>query len=147
MTQYHCRFMAQTGSDIIAGFSQKHGPMWKWVEGKRVSRAIWSFDWAWCVMDKTNVFATCLWLIHWVQCAVRKSTLSECPGDKNPYKYQQMKQPHQKGTEMGTTWNFCLTGNHTTDGCNQLWNYEKLMIGPLYLKKLIGGWSNATSRD
>ena len=111
MTQYHCRLMAQTGSDIIAGFSHKHGPMWKWVEGKRVSRAIWSFDWAWCVMDKTNVFATCLWLIHWVQCAVRKSTLSECPGDKNPYKYQQMKQPHQKGTEMGTTWNFCITGN------------------------------------
>jgi len=106
MTQYHCRFMAQTGSDIIAGFSHKHGPMWKWFEGKRVSRAIWSFDWAWCVMDKTNVFTTCLWLIHWVQCAVRKSTLSECPGDKNPYKYQLMKQPHQKGTEMGTTWNF-----------------------------------------
>ena len=111
MTQYHCWFMAQTGSDIIAGFSHKHGPMWKWVKGKRVSRAIWSFDWAWCVMDKTNVFAMCLWLIHWVQCAVRKSTLSECPGDKNPYKYQQMKQPHQKGTEMGTTWNFCITGN------------------------------------
>ena len=46
------------------------------------SRARWSFNWVWCVVDKNNAFAVCLWLIQWVQCATHKYTLYECPVDK-----------------------------------------------------------------
>lgn len=40
-----------------------------------------------------------------------------------------MKQPDQKGTEMGTTWNFCITGNHE-DG------YRPLPKKYIYMEKV-----------
>lgn len=44
------------------------------------------------------------------------------------YIYQQINQGNLKGTEMGTTYNFCITANHD-EGYHRRTNMEKLRLG------------------